>query len=154
MDLKKFSAFKYNHVGSADLSPRRWHAVYIALAAAVMAAIAAFPFGFLVFLVPLGIFFSVPKRLYIGPRYLICGGVLIYFSNVVRLALDQAAGTLTVISANKNSLVLKRDSFPTNARKSFKIAANKAAKFDKVSARIIGKVRQAAPAADVVGVSA
>ena len=42
---------------------------------------------------------------------------------------------------------VERERFPTNARKKDKIAINKAAKFSKVSARIVEKVRRATPEA-------
>lgn len=154
MDPKKFVAFKYAHAGRAERSPQRWRIIWIAMAAALVATVAEFPLGALALLLPLGIYLSAPKRLYIGPRYLICGEALIYFGNVVQVDLDPAAGTLTLVSANQRSLVLERDSFPTNARKDFKVARNKAAKFDKVTAKIVERVRLAAPQAAMRGVAA
>ena len=43
--------------------------------------------------------------------------------------------------------------FPTNARKSHKIAANKAAKFSKVSQKLIERVRHASPSVELSGVA-
>ena len=60
-------------------------------------------------------------------------------------------GSLHVQSANGQSFVLERDKFPTGARKADKIAKNKAAKFEKVSNKIIEKVRKANGDADVSG---
>ena len=47
--------------------------------------------------------------------------------------------------------MLERDKFPTGARKADKIKKNKAAKFDKVSSKIIEKVKKAAPRVDMIG---
>ena len=43
------------------------------------------------------------------------------------------------------SLVIAADKFPTNARKDFMIKANKTAKFDKVTEKIIARLRAASP---------
>ncbi len=50
---------------------------------------------------------------------------------------------------NGRSFWLDRDKFSTKARKPAKISKNKAAKFDKVSGKIIEKVRKATKQADL-----
>lgn len=152
MDMKRFSAFKYRHKGPAEVSPARWRFTKISAALALVAAIALFPAGILAFLVPLIAYFSAPRMLYVGPRYLICGDVIIYFGNVVRMELNNSDGTLKLTTAGKTSFTLERENFPTNARKSQKIAANKAAKFAKASERLIERVRRAAPATELHGI--
>ena len=46
---------------------------------------------------------------------------------------------------------IERERFPTNARKTAKIAANKEAKFAKVAEKLIAKIRHASPAVEVSG---
>ncbi|MGB2881176.1 MAG: hypothetical protein WBC08_05310, partial [Rhodoferax sp.] len=83
--------------------------------------------------------------------YLLCGNSIVYYANVNRLTLSGANGTLRLQSQNGKSFVLERDKFPTGARKADKIKKNKAAKFDKVSSKIIEKVKKAAPRVDMIG---
>ena len=91
------------------------------------------------------------RQLQLGPRYLLCGNSIVYYANVNRLTLSGANGTLRLQSQNGKSFVLERDKFPTGARKADKIKKNKAAKFDKVSSKIIEKVKKAAPRVDMIG---
>ncbi|MDP1610517.1 MAG: hypothetical protein Q8M11_05635 [Sulfuritalea sp.] len=151
MDLKKFSAFKYAHQGSAGISLRRLRAVQATLGIAVLLGFFSFPAGWFALLVPLLIYVTAPKMLYVGPRYLICGDRIVYFSNVDALALDESAGQLRLDSVGARPFVLEREKFPTNARKAHKIVANRARKFDKVSARLIEKVLKASPQAVLNG---
>jgi hypothetical protein len=76
----------------------------------------------------------------------------VYYGNVRRLTLSQARDSLQVQSANGRVFVLERDKFPTSARKTDKIARNRAAKFDKVSGKIIEKVRKAVPNVELSGI--
>ena len=152
MDLKKFSAYKYQHAGRSGISKRRWRVVVVTLVVALLATIAFFPGGAILFLVPLIAYFSAPKMLYIGPRYLICGDTIMYFSNVVKVTLEENSGTLQLTSSNGKTFVVERDKFPTNARKTNKIAANKATKFRKSSARLIEKILRATPDVELSGV--
>ena len=59
---------------------------------------------------------------------------------------------MCVTSASGKQFVLERERFPTNARKTGKIAHNRAVKFDKVSAKIVEKVCKASPAVERLGV--
>ncbi len=154
MDMKRFSAFKYHHNRPAVVSPARWRFTWVSAALALLVAGFFFPAGALAFLIPLIAYFSAPRILYVGPRYLLCGDIIIYFGNVVRLDLKEADGTLTLVTCSKKTFILERENFPTNARKSHKIAANKAAKFTKASARLIERVRRAAPEAELHGIPA
>ena len=102
-------------------------------------------------LVPALAYLMAGKFLKLGPRYLLCGKSIVYYANVKRVVQSTAKGSLQLQSTNGQMFVLERDKFPTGARKADKIAKNKAAKFDKVSAKIIEKVRKANGDADVSG---
>ncbi|MBK9441486.1 MAG: hypothetical protein IPN53_09295 [Comamonadaceae bacterium] len=143
MTPTEFASFKYHHIDPAGLSQaRRWF-IGISLLAAVVVAYSFFPPGIFLFAVPLIAWWSAPRLLHLGPRYLLCGKTIVYYANVLCLTLSSSQGVLRVQSANGQTFVLERDKFPTGARKTDKIAKNKAAKFDKVSGKIIAKVRQA-----------
>ena len=145
MDQPDFSVFRYLHDDSRSPSRQRLRFVYISLAVALIATLFVFPFAALLFIVPLIAWFSAPKTLCLGPRYLLCGGRIVYFANVVQLTLAKAEGKLSLQSANGEILVLERDKFPSNARKADKLARNKAEKFAKTSEKIIERVRKACP---------
>ena len=152
MTPTEFSTFKYQHPDRAVRSRKRLIFVGLSLAVALGIAVLAFPPGALALLVPLVAWFSVSKQLQLGPRYLLCGQSIVYYGNVTRLTLARAQGSLRVQSASGQVFVLERDKFPTGARKTAKIAANKAAKFDKVSGKIIDKVRQAGAQVELIGI--
>lgn len=149
----QFAAWKYQHSGQAGVSAKRWKWVLGTAIVAGGAALAFFPGGLFLGIVPLLIYFTAPKQIALGPRYLICGSQIVYYGNVASLSLDRAAGRLTLVSANAKSLVIEQAKFPTNARKSHKVAANKATKFAKVAEKIIEKVRNASPTVELSGVS-
>jgi hypothetical protein len=152
MDLQKFSAFKYQHDGQGSLSTmRRWF-IRITLGGAVLSTLFFSPFGCLLFLLPLMAYLTRPKLLYIGPRYLICGETIVYFGNINAVTLDAAAGQLCLSPANARRFMLERDKFPTSARKAHKVKVNQAAKFDKVTAKLIQKVLKASPMVELSGI--
>lgn len=155
MDATKFAKWKYQHAGAGFRSPRQriFSAVLL-----VGALIAQFRFHALPASIPLCImglitFFYSTRKIFLGPRYLICGSSIVYYNNVVRLALDEASGNLLLVTAADQSFTLERDKFPTNARKADKIVKNKAAKFSKVSQNLIGKVLRASPDVQTTGIS-
>lgn len=147
-----FSSFKYQHADPANVGPKRRLFVYASLALAAGASFLKFPLGALLFLVPLFAYLSVRRELLLGPRYLLCGITIVYYGNVKRLVLSPTQGTLRLQCANGQVFVLERDKFPTNARKAEKIANNKAAKFDKVCAKIVEKVRDAGAGVELIGI--
>ena len=151
MTPTEFATFKYQHPDRAPRSRQRLIFVGLSLAVALAIAWIAFPAGALALMVPLLAWFSISKQLQLGPRYLLCGKTIVYYGNVRCLTLAQAQGSLRVQSANGQVFVLERDKFPTAARKTDKIAKNKAAKFDKVSGKIIDKVRQTGAQVEWVG---
>ncbi|WP_301101718.1 hypothetical protein [Propionivibrio sp.] len=147
MDLEQpqLAVFKYKHGGRVAFSAKRKTFMLISLAAALIAAFFAFPGGLMALVIPLGVFFVRQGTLALGPRYLVCGNDIVYFANVAQVALHEGEGRLNLKMASGATFTLERDKFPTNARKAHKVAANKAAKFNKVSAKIIEKVRRASP---------
>lgn len=152
MTPTEFAVFKYQHTDPATLSPLRRRVFFVSLAAAAVATLVVFPFGAVLFVVPLVVRLAAPRQLQLGPRYLLCGKAIVYYANVKRLALSRAQGSLRLQSANGQVFVLERDRFPSGARKADKIARNKADKFDKVSTKIVEKVRRAAADVQLVGV--
>lgn len=152
MDQVEFAVFKYRHEGHAGLSRGRRWLFYIGLGVAVVATFADFPAGIAVFFAPLMVYITVAKKLSLGPRYLLCGSNIVYYGNVTRLAMSAVDGKLSVRSANGKTFVLEREKFPTGARKADKIRKNRAAKFDKVAAKIVERVRKASPAVELVGI--
>lgn len=112
------------------------------------------PWFLLLLLVPLGIVVYIKrsgcsKPLLIASRYLILGDRILYFGSVSSARLDKEKQTLTLTARRGAPLVIAADKFPTNARKADKIRVNKGAKFDKVTERIITRLRVAAPDAEI-----
>lgn len=151
--LPQYPAFQYPYSGSAPLRRSRKIMALVLLIAT--------PFGFMIF-PPIGVglfigsliaFFARSKKLILGPRYLLCGPDIVYYANVTKLILSEMNGTLNLQSASGKTFVLERDKFPTNARKSDKVKKNKAAKFAKVSGKIIEKVQKQAPAVECIGLA-
>lgn len=141
----RLASFKYKHGSRISLTGKRKIAFVISLFGALVVAKLIFPFGLLALLVPAMIYLAGGRTLMIGPRYFICGDQIIYYANVTELKLSEAEGTLSVQTGKAIPFVIERERFPTSARKKAKIAANKAAKFNKVTTRIIEKVRRASP---------
>lgn len=149
MDRNKFALIKYDHGEPVSLSGARWMWLAFVLVAAVGALFVFFPLCLILGIVAVVIFHQ-PKRLYLGPRYLICGRKILYYANIERVTLEP--GQLILKSSTGRLLVLEQDRFQTNARKPGKIAANKAARLEKVAQKIVKHVRRAAPHAQLTGV--
>jgi len=112
------------------------------------------PWFLLLLLVPVAIFIHIKrsgcdKPLMIASRYLILGDRIMYFGSVASARLDKEKQTLTLTARRGAPLVIAADKFPTNARKADKIRVNKGAKFDKVTDRIITRLRAAAPDVEI-----
>jgi len=154
MTPTEFALFKYQHADAAIRSPaRRWF-TGISFGVALLFIVTGFivfPVSLFALLVPVLAWTTASRQLMLGPRYLLCGQTIVYYANVKRITLSRGTGTLRVQSHNGKNFLLERDKFPTNARKTEKIKKNKAAKFDKVADKIIDKVRNASPNADVIG---
>jgi hypothetical protein len=152
MNLKKFALIKYDHGEPVGLSGARWAGLALILGAAVGAVFVFFPLvialGFAAVVVA-----RPPRRLYVGPRYLICGRKILYYANVQKVVMEADRGQLVLKSSTGRVFVLEQDRFQTGARKPDKIAANKAARFQKVAQKIVRNVRRAAPHAVLTGVT-
>jgi len=153
MDEARFATWKYQHAGAGYRSRARliWAAVFFA------GALTAFrlpPLAIGLLIASLVLFFTSTKKIFVGPRYLICGQTIVYYNNVVRMTLEEGSGVLSLVTAANQTFVLERDKFPTNARKADKIKKNKASKFAKVSANLIAKVLRAVPQVETSGISA
>lgn len=144
--------FKYNHGDGRG-------ALFVALFFGwlVLVAVTSLllgPVGIFVFFV--GIWLVIAKgpkpSLALGPRYLLCGKRIVYYANVRRMELT-AGKTLTLKGGDGETFTLEVDRFPTNARKTAKVAANKAAKFEKVSNKLIRHVLLAAPYVECSGIN-
>lgn len=152
MEQPEFAVFNYRHAERAGMSRGRRAFFLLGLAVAPVVAFFAFPVGVIALPLPLIAYFGAARKLSLGTRYLLCGNSIVYYANVARLTLSEAQGKLSVESRNGKIFVLERERFPTGARKTDKVARNKAAKFGKVAGKIVDKVRKAAPAAELVGV--
>ena len=151
----QLAVFKYKHGDRVSLSAKRKLFFFASLVISLALAKLLFPFGLLALVIPVFAFFGGAKTLSVGPRYLVCGDHIVYYANVTQLQLSEAEGVLSLQTSGGKPFVIEREKFPTNARKANKVAANKAAKFNKVTAKIIDKVRRASPApAGVPGAAA
>ena len=148
-DQPQLAVFKYKHGGRVALSGKRKLFIIATLVLAAIVAFASVQGGLVVFLFPVLAFFGRSGTLAVGPRYLVCGDDIVYFANVTQVTLSEAKGRMDLVTTGGKTFSLEREKFPTNARKTAKIAANKAVKFNKATAKIIDKVRRAAPAAVV-----
>jgi hypothetical protein len=92
---------------------------------------------------------SSAKGLFIGPRFLIAGDAIIYYANVSKATLDRQRQILTLVSEQGKRLVIEGERFPTNARKAEKIKINKTAKFEKVSEKVLQRLKGVTP--EVIG---
>ena len=151
-NLPDYPSFKYAHPGLGKISRGRLIATLILLFALPVAFFTVPPLALPLIIAALLVFFVRPKKLYLGPRYLLCGPDIVYYGNITRLTFSGPEGSLGLQTANGKVFVLDREKFPTHARKPDKVKNNKAAKFAKVSAKIIEKVRMQAPTAELIGV--
>jgi hypothetical protein len=151
MDRKKFALIKYDHGEPMSLSGARWAWLALILVTAVGALFVFPPLSFILGIAAF-VVFRQPKRLYVGPRYLICGRKILYYANIQKVSMETGQGRLVLKSSTGKVLVLEQDRFQTGARKPDKIAANKAARFQKVAQKIVKHVRRAAPHAVLTGV--
>jgi hypothetical protein len=139
------AVFKYKHGDRISLTGKRKIFFVVSLIIALALAKLLFPFGLLALAVPVITYLNGGRTLSMGPRYFVCGDQIIYYANVTKMNLSESDGVLSLQTANGNKFAIERNRFPTNARKANKVAANKAAKFNKVTAKIIEKVRRASP---------
>jgi hypothetical protein len=139
------TAFKYTSGTRTPLTVRRKFFLMLGLVLACVLSYVHFPAALVSFALPFLVFLGRDRVLTVGTRYLICGDEIVYFANVTQMTLNEPNGRLDLMLADNRRFVLEREKFPTGARKPSKIAANQAAKFNKVSARIIDRVRRARP---------
>ncbi len=146
MNTADFARFKYDYSGPVCRSKARVVvSACCAVAAVVSFVFGVIPAGFVLTFAALFAWFAAPRILLVGPRYLLCGDAILYYRNVKSMTLSTSKGRLGLTCLSGQVFVLERDKFPTGARKTDKIAKNKAQKFDKVSAKIMDKVRAASP---------
>ena len=146
-----FIHWKYKDGAPLPLGAARRALFYVSLVLALVGAVAAFPGGVVLIAIPLLIRFAVSRQIAVGPRYLLCGEDIVYYGSVDKVELDAEAGRMTLHCGGHRRFVLERDKFPSNARKSAKIAANQAAKFAKASTKLLERIRQASPTVEVSG---
>lgn len=147
MDESRFATRKYDHKGPGCRSRLQYWFAAVFFAAGLLAR-QIWPLAIFLIAISLLILLLTRKKLLVNTRYLICGDQIVYFANVVRVVRDDSSGKFHLISANGSKLTLERNKFPTNARKTEKIAINKAAKFDKVAKHLTDRVRRASPEAE------
>lgn len=152
METKGPAAFKYKAEGSSNAG-----LVATLITSIIVSIIGAANFGawwLLGLLLPLGIAIylireGMRKTLIIAPRYLIVGDGIIYYSSVAKAQLDRKRQVLTLFSEKGKRMTVEAERFPTNARKDFKIKANKTAKFDKACEKILARLSGVTP--DIIG---
>ncbi len=152
METKGPAAFKYQTPGSSNAGLVA--ALITSLIVTVICAANVAPWFLIGLLLPVGIAVylirvGMRKSLVIAPRYLIVGDTIIYFSTVAKAQLDRRRQVLTLLSEKGKRVMIEAEKFPTNARKDAKIKANKSAKFDKVSEKILGRLTGVTP--EVIG---
>lgn len=149
----KLGTFKYDHSEGNPWGPANWLAGLVFVAAVAGCFAVVLPLGFIA-LVVLTLIWAhlLPKReIRLGVRYAIVGNTIVYFRNVRKMEL-KAGHELTLHWGKDRSLKIEQSRFPTNARKQEKIAKNKAAKFEKVSGKIIDRVLRTAPTVELTGI--
>ena len=152
METKGPAAFKYKAEGSSNAG-----LVATLITSIIVSIIGAANFGawwLLGLLLPVGIAIylireGMRKTLIIAPRYLIVGDGIIYYSSVAKAQLDRKRQVLTLFSEKGKRMTVEAEKFPTNARKEFKIKANKTAKFDKACEKILARLSGVTP--DIIG---
>ncbi|MDK9717587.1 MAG: hypothetical protein OEL57_06705 [Trichlorobacter sp.] len=152
METKGPAAFKYKVEGSSNAT-----LVVVLIVALFGSIVCAANFGawlLLGLLLPVGIVIylvrkGMRKSLLIASRYLIVGEQIIYYGTVAKAQLDRQRQVLTLISEKGKRLTIEAEKFPTNARKDFKIKANKTAKFDKVCEKVLTKLSGVTP--EIIG---
>lgn len=147
MEQKEFATYGYQIDNSMNkLAGAAIVSVFIAIACSA----ALSPWFLLLLLLPAGIGVyvkrsGISKPLLIASRYLILGNRIVYYRTISHATLDKAKQTLTMVTGRGRTMVISADKFPTNARKPDKIRINRAAKFDKVTGRIIARLRDSSP---------
>lgn len=151
MAAPNLAVFKYKH---RDPVMPAWAAIglWLGIAAIVgflFRATGEFAFFALIAFVIVVIARWPQRRLVLAPRYFVCGNTLVYYANVRRIVL-RPGDSMSIAWGDNRHFKLERDRFPTGARKTHKIAANKLAKFNKVSGKIIDRVKVFAPGVELV----
>jgi len=152
VESREFALYNYQAGGNAKNL-----LIVAAIAGVILAVFSAATFsrwGLLFLLLPAGIIIHLlragyDKALLIGNRYLILGSSILYFANVASARLDKAAQTLTLVSVRGRRLVIAAEKFPTNARKTDKIRINRTAKFEKVTEKIIARLKAVSPGIEI-----
>lgn len=148
MNKPRFVVFKYKHGDPMPVPAGQKILAGILLLAGVGFLFVLPPVTIGALIVAAIVYFVPPSgQLKIGPRYLICGNTIIYYHNITRIT--KYEGYLEVHTATGSSLTVHQGNFPTNARKSEKIAANTLAKFEKAAERILAKARAVCPSVTI-----
>ena len=149
----KLGTFKYDHDDRIPMGWVNWLAGLLCLPLIVAAFTVAAPLGFVAIVATL-IFLAIripKKQIRLGTRYAIVGNTIVYFRNVRKMEF-KAGHDLTLYWGTDRRLRIEQSRFPTGARKAEKIAKNKAAKFEKVSGKIIDRVLSASPTVALTGI--
>ena len=77
----------------------------LVLALAVMAVFSA-SVGAMLLALPLIGWVATPRKLLLGPRYLLCGQTIVYFGNVKRITLSPTHGKLRLECTNGSAFIL------------------------------------------------
>ncbi len=83
--------------------------------------------------------------LFVSSRYLIMGDRIIYYNNLEEVVVKSSPQRYELIPKNGSKHSIHASSFPTGARKEWKIAKNRKEKFDKITGKISNHIRENAP---------
>ena len=140
----RFSVYWYQHTDPVNRSRHRMVLVgaSLVLALAVMAVFSASA-GAMLLAIPLLGWVATPRKLLLGPRYLLCGQTIVYFGNVKRITLSPTHGKLRLECTNGSAFILERKRFPSPVRTIERFSRSRSTRFDRLSAKIIARVRAA-----------
>ena len=151
--MPKLGTFKYDHGQQMPWGWANWMPALLFVVLFVV-CLATFPpmiIGAMIFTAILWGLWLPKKQIRLGVRYAIVGNTIVYFRNVRKMQLT-AGHELVLHWGADRVLRIEQSRFPTNARKEDKIAKNKAAKFEKVSGKIIDRVLHASPTVELTGI--
>lgn len=153
--MKKDPIFRYSHKDKLSFTFKQKFIITILIIFSIFFYLIFFPvmIAFLILTLIYTLIVFPKRNIYLTSRYLICGNTIFYYQNINKISLNSNSGTLHIYSDGKEIFKLEKELFPTNARKTDKIANNKNNKFKKVSDKIINKIMESSPDVEIHGVS-
>lgn len=98
-----------------------------------------------VFVIVIKFFAKSNKAITLHNQFMIMGDRVLYFKNIAEIQVRGENNVIELIPRNGESVKIQQRFFPTNARKDWKIAKNKRAKFIKVGDKLLNRVKKRSP---------